>query len=149
MYEAPQEVRTYFVTTVTAGRRHLFQVEATANLLLDTILEYRAKGRFALHAFVIMPDHVHVLITPAHDVSLEKAMQFIKGGFSFRLKNKFDVWTRGFNESQILSVEKFEACKTYIEQNPVRAGLVESATVYAYSSTNRHDEIDPRPKHLK
>jgi putative transposase len=36
-----------------------------------------------------MPDHVHVLLTPAHDVSLEKALQFMKGGFSFRLKSRF------------------------------------------------------------
>jgi len=60
-----------------------------------------------LHAFVIMPDHFHALLTPAPDVSLEKAMQFIKGGFSFRLKSKHDVWERSFNESQISSQEKY------------------------------------------
>ena len=37
-----------------------------------------------VHEFVFMPNHVHLLITPAPDVSLEKAMQFIKGGFSYR-----------------------------------------------------------------
>ena len=76
---APQETRTYFVTAVTAQRRSLFQVTATAELLERTILDYHSQGRFLLHAFVIMPDHFHALITPAQDVSLEKAMQFIKG----------------------------------------------------------------------
>jgi putative transposase len=82
---APQETRTYFVTAVTAQRRRLFQVTDDAALLQATILDYRGQGRFLLHAFVIMPDHLHALITPAPDVSLEKAMQYIKGGFSFRL----------------------------------------------------------------
>jgi putative transposase len=92
MIYAPQETRTYFVSFVTAARRRLFQVEGTAQLMLDVLQHYRAQGRFALYAFVIMPDHLHVLITPAPDVSLEKAMQFIKGSFSFRLKSKRDVW---------------------------------------------------------
>ena len=96
---APQETRTCFVTAVTAQRRHLFQVTANANLLEQTILDYRSQGRFLLHAFVVMPDHFHALITPAPEVSLEKAMQFIKGRFSFRLKSRLDVWMRSFNES--------------------------------------------------
>ena len=57
--------------------------------------------------FVIMRDHLHVLIKPAPDVSLEKTMQFIKGGFSFRLRSKRDVWERSFNEAQIMTAEKF------------------------------------------
>ena len=83
--------------------------------MLDVLQHYRKQNRFALHAFVIMPDHLHLLITPAPDVSLEKALQFIKGGFSFRLKSNREVWERGFNEVQIRSAEKFEACKRYIE----------------------------------
>jgi putative transposase len=81
-----------------------------------------------------MPDHFHALITPAADVSLEKAMQFIKGGFSFRLKSKADVWMRSFNESQIMSEEKFTSCVRYIEENPVRRGLASTPEEYRFSS---------------
>ena len=146
MQFAPQETRTYLVTAVTAQRRRLFQVTATAELLLRTILDYRSQGRFLLHAFVIMPDHFHALITPAPDVSLEKAMQFIKGGFSFRLKSKLDVWMRSFNESQILSEEKFMNCVRYIEDNPVRRGLVSTPEAYPFSSAAR-SSLDPMPIH--
>jgi putative transposase len=131
---APQETRTYLVTVVTAGRRSLFQVTATAELLKRTILDYHSQGKFLLHAFVIMPDHLHALITPAPDVSLEKAMQFIKGGFSFRLKSKFDVWERSFNESQIATEEKFMSCVRYIEEKPVRRGLLSTPEAYPFSS---------------
>jgi putative transposase len=145
---APQELRTYFITAVTANRRRLFQVEANADLLLKTLADYRDQGRYQLHGFVIMPDHLHAILTPAPEASLEKAMQYIKGGFSFRLKSKLDVWTKSFNETQILTGEKFEACKNYIEQNPIRLGLATSALAYAHSSANRTDLTDPPPSHL-
>ena len=146
---APQELRTYFTTAVTANRRRLFQVESTADLLLRTMADYRDQGRYQLHAFVIMPDHVHAILTPAPEVSLEKAMQYIKGGFSFRLKSKLDVWARSYNETQILDRKKFEACRLYIEQNPVRAGLASSAETYAYSSAKNPTASDPRPSSFK
>jgi putative transposase len=146
---APQELRTYFITAVTANRRRLFQVESTADLLLNTIADYRDQHRFQLHAFVIMPDHLHAILTPAPDISLEKAMQYIKGGFSFRLKSKLDVWSRSFNESQILTLDKCETCKAYIEQNPVRTHLCASAEDYKYSSLSQRHIIDTCPLYLR
>ena len=126
----------------------LFQVTATAELLQRTILDYRSQEKFLLHAFVIMPDHFHALITPAPDVSLEKAMQFIKGGFSFRLKSKPEVWMRSFNESQIMTKEKFLSCVFYIEENPVRRGLVSTPQAHPFSSAAR-GPWDPMPRHLE
>lgn len=145
---APQEVRTYFVTTVTANRRRLFQVDSAAQLMLDVLQRYRCQHRFELHAFVIMPDHLHLLLTPAPDVSLERALQFIKGGFSFRLKSKRDVWERGFNEVQIRTIEKFNACRKYIEENPVRGRLVSAAGEYPFSSARLTEMLDPLPNHF-
>jgi putative transposase len=47
-----------------------------------------AAGKFRLHDFVVMPDHLHLLITVGSGMTIEKAMQFIKGGFSYRLKKE-------------------------------------------------------------
>jgi putative transposase len=101
MPRAPQELRTYFITSATASRRRLFQVEQNALLLIEILEEQRKKNRFKLHAFVIMPDHVHLLLTPSPEISLEKAVQFIKGNFSFRLKSKLDVWERSFTNHRV------------------------------------------------
>ncbi len=144
---ASQETRTYFVTAVTAQRQSLFQVTRTADLMQQTLLDYRAQNRYELHAFVIMPDHLHLLLTPAVDVSLEKAIQFVKGGFSFRLKREDEVWMRGSNETQILTPEKFRACVHYIEQNPILAGLVSEAREYGFSSARV--DVDDAPLHLR
>jgi len=145
---APQEIRTFFVTTNTAGRRRLFQVESNAELLLNVLREDREKRRYRLHAFVLMPDHVHLLLTPAENVSLEKAVQYVKGGFSFRLKSKLSVWQPSFSLRRIEDGRDFEAHLNYIHQNPVRAGLCATAVDYPHSSACNAVEIDLAPCHL-
>ena len=70
---------TYFVASVTSGRRRLFQVAANAKLLLETLQAYRRQGHSKLHAFVVMPDHIHLLLTPQGE-TIERVMGFIKGG---------------------------------------------------------------------
>jgi putative transposase len=144
--QAPQETRTYFITAVTAQRHNLFQVTRTAELLLQTIHHYRAQHKFLLHAYVIMPDHFHVILTPASDVSIEKAVQFIKGGFSFRLKSKTAVWLDSFNESQISNKKNFEDCVRYIEENPIRRRLAIEPRAYPFSSASH--PCDPMPSHF-
>src|SRR5437764_1293386 len=121
---APQELRTYFTTFSTAARRRVFQVEKNAELMVETLQRYRTQGRFLLHAFAVMPDHVHALITPAADVSLERAIQFMKGGFSFRLKSKLEVWERGHFDKRVPDKHAYDACVLYIHRNPVAARLV-------------------------
>jgi putative transposase len=76
--------RTFFVTTNTSMGRALLQSERNATLLIDLLRSYVAAGKFQLHDFAIMPDHVHLLITVSGDTTIERAMQFIKGGFSYR-----------------------------------------------------------------
>jgi putative transposase len=141
---APQEIRTFFTTSVTANRRRLFQTERSAELLLRILQDNRQKGRFKLHSYVIMPDHIHLLLTPAENVSLEKAMQFIKGRFSFHLKSAFDVWERSFKEHRIKDDLDYTHHLHYIEQNPVRANLSPTAEQFPYSSASSQ-QIDPKP----
>jgi putative transposase len=144
---APQEIRTFFTTAVTANRRRIFQTERNAELLLHILQDNRQKGRFKLHAYVIMPDHIHLLLTPADDVSIEKAMQFIKGGFSFHLKSAFDVWERSFKEHRIKDEQDYIHHLRYIELNPVRANLSPTPEQFPYSSAS-FQQIDPKPLHF-
>ena len=143
MPRAPQELRTYFITSATASRRRLFQVEQNADLLIDVLQEQQGKNRLQLHAFVIMPDHIHLLLTPSPEISLEKAMQFIKGGFSFKLKSKLDVWERSYTNHRITDPHDYITHVNYIYQNPVRAKLTTRPELYPFSSANRTDLISP------
>ncbi len=124
---------TYFITTATHNRRRLFQVESNAALLLETLDHYRAS--YLLHAYVVMPDHVHLLITPK-GVTLERTMQLIKGGFSHRLASRLPVWQRGFTDHRIRDNADYKTRRNYLHQNPVEAHLCEKPDAYAFSSTN-------------
>ena len=56
--------------------------ERNALLLIEVLRSNVAAGKFRLHDFVIMPDHLHLLMTLPSDTTIEKAMQLVKGGFS-------------------------------------------------------------------
>jgi putative transposase len=71
---------TYFVTFSTWQRRRMFVVESYVRLFLKILYGYRRTAKLELHAFVIMPEQVHLLLTPANDLTIERAVQFIKGG---------------------------------------------------------------------
>jgi putative transposase len=127
---------TFFVTSATFQRRQLFQVTAKAELFLETLQHYRREGHYKLHAFVVMPDHIHLLLTP-QGITIERAMGLIKGGFSHRIGSKLPVWQRGFTDHRIRGRNDFKVRRNYIHQNPVRAGIVELLDSYPYSSAYR------------
>ena len=114
---------TFFVTSATYNRRRLFQVTANADLFLETLQHYRRAGHFKLHAFVVMPDHIHLILTP-QAIALERAIGLIKGGFSRRLASKMPVWQRGFTDHRIRDAEEFEVRRTYI--HPLRVAYLAS-----------------------
>jgi len=128
--------RVFFATTKTSMGRYLLQSERNAMLLIDVLRTCVAERKFLLHDFVIMPDHVHLLMTVHADMTIEKAMQFIKGRFSYRLKKEFqylgEVWQCGFSETRADDAESLFRYREYIAQNPVKAGLVDSPEQYPY-----------------
>lgn len=146
---APQEIRTFFVSFATAERKFLLQSDRLCELLPDVLRQSRLQKRFEVHEFVFMPNHVHMLLTPAPEVSLEKALQFIKGGFSFRAGKEFgflgEVWQKGFNEHRIRDAADYRNHVEYIRMNPVKAGSVASAAEWQYSSARLTGEVDPSP----
>jgi putative transposase len=141
--------RIFFVTAVAIERRAIFQRDAVAGLLVETLAHYRDRRKFLLHEFVVMPDHVHLLLTPAPEISLERAMQFIKGGFSFRMKAAGSAWQSGFSGHRVLDWGDYECHLEHIWLNPVRAGLVETAGLYPYSSAAGTLRMDTVPQGLR
>ena len=100
-----------------------------------------------------MPEHVHLLITLPSGLTIEKAMQFIKGGFSFQagkeLRVSGTIWQRGFSEVRIFELEGFHARKHYIRQNAVQTGLVTESEKFRFCSAFPGYELDPVPENLR
>src|SRR5205085_10525930 len=96
-------------------KQQLLQSDRMANLLLDVMFHYRQQQKYLLHEFVIMPDHFHLLLTPTQ--TLERAMQLIKGGFSFRAKRDLgfnsEIWEKSFYDMRVRDEREYLSFKQY------------------------------------
>jgi putative transposase len=142
---------TFFVTAQTWGRQRLFQSPRMAEPFLATLFSYRTAEKYLLHEFVLMPNHFHLLITPTE--ALERALQFIKGGFSYRAKKELgylhEIWQRGFSDHRIRDLTDYLQHLNYIYENPVEGRLVSKPEEYPYSSASGKYQLDPIPQRLK
>jgi putative transposase len=93
-----------------------------------------------LHAFVVMPDHFHIILTPSEGVTLERCVQSVKGGFSFRAKRELgiqrEIWQPKYHDRRIRDREECAALLHYLEDNPVKRRLTEAPSGFPFSSAN-------------
>ena len=136
--------RTYAFTAVTYQRHRIFQKTTNAELMIATLFRYRDANKFQLHGFAVMPDHIHVLLTPIE--SIEKSAQLIKGGFSFTIRNEHPgpLWQDDYHEHRIRDTEDFRNQLLYIANNPIRRQY----DAYPHVHTKYTDRLDAPPQHL-
>jgi len=91
-----------------------------------------------------MPDHVHLLLTPAPEISLERAVQFIKGGYSYRLRKveKIQVWQESFTNHRIRDAEDYERHCEYIRMESRSRAVSAGCWGYAFSSASSDIRLD-------
>jgi len=109
-----------------------------AALLIEVLRSHMRSGKITIHEFVVMPNHVHILMTVPGEMTLEKAMQLIKGGFSYRAKKELgfvgEIWQRGYSDVRILDDRNFQNHREYIDNNPVKAGLANRPDAYPFGT---------------
>ena len=134
--------QTYALTAACHERRRIFQQTTIADLMMNTLLRYRDQGRFLLHAFAVMPDHLHLLLTPAE--SIEKTAQLVKGGFSFAVRKQYqgEVWQTSYYAHRVTDTMDYHQQLTYIANNPVRKRYDE----YRFVHTTGEWRMDDTPK---
>ena len=112
-----QADQTYFATFQTAQRQCFFRNERWSSLFLAALERYLPQ--IGLHDFVILPDHIHLLLSPA--VPLERAVQLIKGGFSFQARRELqwnsDIWQPGFSDHRIRDIADLDMHLEYLSKN--------------------------------
>jgi putative transposase len=141
------------VTTKAWQNVSVFQVQESAEIVVRKILEYRDKKNYLLHEFVLMPNHLHLILTPSETVSLERAVQLIKGGSSHEIHivraNKIQIWQSSFHESRVRDWVDYKTKADYIRFNPVAAKLVQQPQERRFCSGSGHFALDPIPQGLK
>lgn len=124
------------------NRQMIFSTRADYLKLLALLAENAAKFRVAVHAYVLMPNHFHLLVSPDSDDGLPKMMQAV-GRRYVRYFNDCHgrsgtLWEGRYRSTLIQADLYLLACMAYIDLNPVRAGLVPEAKDYPWSSHSHY-----------
>ena len=145
----------YYLTSVAKDRLHVFQTEELKPILCAALDEARCSGRFALYAYVIMPNHLHAITDSS--LSPAKTLQFMNGITGHRIieylktnnsqdslgklrhavgprKHKYSLWDHHPDVRLLLTESMLMQRVTYTHQNPVRAQLVDQPLDYRWSS---------------
>lgn len=124
------------------NRQPVFVDDVDRRQYLAWLHESSAEHGLAVHAYVLMGNHVHLLATPEREGALSKAMQAIGRRyvrwFNRRHARSGTLWEGRFRSSLVEADRYLLACQRYIESNPVRAGLVGAAADWPWSSHRHH-----------
>jgi putative transposase len=111
-------------------------------IFIRWLKEASKQFQVAIHAYVLMPDHLHLLLTPKDDTGLGKMMQWIGRHYVPYFNSKYHrsgtLWQGRYKATILEAAKYFLPCSLYIESNPVRASLVADAVDYPYSSYLHH-----------
>jgi putative transposase len=129
------------------NRNPCFVGDGDRRLYLQCLAEAAGKHRCAIHAYVLMPNHVHLLTTPADGDGVSLMMQEVGRRyvrlFNDTYKRTGTLWEGRFKAVMIDSERYFLTCQRYVELNPVRATLVSKPSDYTWSS-HRHNAVGVR-----
>ena len=131
------------------NRGRVFVDDEDRGRFLEWLRDACVEHGLAVHAYVLMDDHVHLLATPERDEALSRAMQSVGRRyvrwFNRRHGRTGTLWEGRFRSSLVEADRYLLACQRYIETNPVRAGRVESVADWRWSSHRHHAglAVDP------
>jgi len=139
------EGQVYHVTTATLNRVPLFTDARLAGIILESIGFVRDEKAHVL-AFALMPDHLHLLMSPRPPNHLSDALHSLKGYSAWRINKALDhkgaIWRRSFFDRVIRDEAQLANAVEYIHAKPVVAGLARTPEEYAYSSAHPSNSVD-------
>lgn len=145
MARSPRQVAAaypYHVIQRGHNRQAVFVDDVDRRRYLEGLLDAATAHGLAIHAYVLMSNHVHLLATPERPQSLSLVMQAVGRryvrGFNQRHGRSGTLWEGRFRSSLVEADRYLLACQRYIESNPVRAGLVDTVTDWPWSSHRHH-----------
>ena len=126
----------------------VFFLDSDRTLYLGLLNEHSQVHRVTIQAYCLMSNHVHVIATPQDSSGLHRTFQRVQGDYAralhTRLNRRGNLWHGRFR-SAAMDEDYFWAAMVYVEQNPVRAGIVTAAEAWTWSSARAHAEEHPDP----
>ena len=131
------------------NRQRVFFDDKDRARYLELLQIAARENRVAIHAWVLMDNHVHLLATPAGEGGLSRFMQKLGaayvGWYNHRHRRTGTLWEGRYRSGLIDADSRLLACIRYIELNPVRAGMVESPADWRWSSARHHLGLEVSP----
>ena len=128
-------------------RRAVFSEADDYVFFLEHLRDSAALFGVAIHAYVLMPNHFHLLASPSDEIGLGKMIQrigrYYVPYFNKKYKRVGGLWQGRFKATVIDSEQYFMTCSRYIEANPVRAHMVAEPAEYPWSSYLHHIGVKP------
>ena len=128
----------YHVTFRGNNRQMILKEKSDKEAFLFTLVKFKQRFQFKLYAFVLMDNHVHLVIEATHHHHISKIMQAILLSYSLKFRKRYNytghVWQGRFKSNVIEHDPYILECIDYIHNNPVRAKIVSSAQDYPWSS---------------
>jgi putative transposase len=125
-------------------RQACFAVDADYLRYLQELREASAKHHCAIHAYVLMTNYVHLLVTPATTGAISRMMQAVGrryvGSVNARYRRTGTLWEGRFKAALVDTDRYLLTCYRYIELNPVRANMIDEPSAYPWSSY-RHNAL--------
>jgi putative transposase len=130
-------------------RQLIFREPADYEAFRSWLAVAAERFKVAIHAYALMPNHLHLLATPSDSTGLARMMQWVGRYYVPYFNAKFNrtgtLWQGRFRTSVVESERYFMVCSRYIELNPVRAGMVGDPADYLWSSYGHHVGIRSDP----
>ena len=140
----------YHVCIRGNNKQYILQEEEDKVIFLKSLEKFRTRFGFKLYGFVVMDNHVHLVIQTNSLVSISKIMHAITLSYSVKFRKKYGytgyVWQGRFRSNVIEGEHYILECIDYIHNNPVRAKIVDKITDYPWSSYHFYQGIDSRIK---
>src|SRR2546427_3874851 len=135
----PEEAHgTLHVVQRARERRVCFSCTGDRAAYLEALRECAARAECAVHAYALMGNHVHLLLTPVRAEGAARLMPALAAGYAHYLATAYghgdSVWEEPYDASPVHARAHLLACMRYIEENPVRAGLAACPGEYPWSS---------------
>ncbi len=134
------------VTTNVADRKALFSSQTAARMLIEILYEVWTETGFHFLAFVVMPDHMHLVLGSPASHRLAQVVQLLKGWFSHRYNGitggSGRLWQSRYHERTLRSESELFAAIEYVHRNPVVAGLIKGASAFPWSSASGEYSTD-------
>ncbi len=144
-----QSGQSHFLTFSCYRRRANFSSPPSYDLFVQCLEDMRLRFAMCIYGYVVMPEHVHLLVNEPEHATLAEAIHFLKLSFAKRLRSRkratesSSFWQKRYYDRNVRDAQEFTVKLRYLHRNPVKRGLVKEPGEWEWSSFRHYKLREP------